>query len=546
MFSNVVTFVASGPDAPVHPSFKYPATHPTPERRTLARRPPRDDPGLSTKESIMATISRRGLLTATATLSAAGGATALGALPAAARPPLNPPPPDPEFTEVSVHDPSVIVADGRFHVFGSHLAAARSENLLSWEGYADLATPQNPLFEDVTVELAEAFAWAETDTLWAADVAETPDGRFRMYYCACEGSSPRSAMGTAIADRVEGPYRNEGIFLRSGMWDEPSEDGTIYDARIHPNTIDPHAFVDAEGRHRLVYGSYSGGIFLLELDPHTGWPLPGQGYGTHLVGGNHARIEAPYILHSRRSGYYYLLLTFGGLDAAGGYNVRLGRSRDVAGPYLDPSGQDLREAKADPDLPLFDDASIEPYAAKLLGNHRFSDGPAQGVGAGYVSPGHVSAWTDEDERDVFLFLHSRFPGTGEMHQVRVHRMHLTANGWLVVSAHRYAGEAASDARSSRLHRLDLEGDWQLVDHGRAISPEVVESRPIRLHRDGRITGDRTGRWRLEGASRATIDLDDEVYRGVFTRGWREDTGSWAHSFSVLGTDGRALWGRQER
>lgn len=295
----------------------------------------------------MATISRRGLLAATAAVSAAGG-TALGAGSAGAAPPDAPPLPHPAFTEVSVHDPSVIVTGGRFHVFGSHLAAARSDDLLHWESIADLVTPENPLFDDVTAELAEAFEWANTSTLWAADVAETADGRFRMYYCACEGSSPRSAMGTAIADDVEGPYRNEGIFLRSGMWDQPSEDGTIYDARVHPNVIDPHAFVDADGHPRLVYGSYSGGIFLLDLDPLTGRPTPGQGYGTHLIGGNHARIEAPYMLHSRKQGYYYLLLTFGGLDAVGGYNVRVGRSRAVEGPYLDPMGQDLREAKADP------------------------------------------------------------------------------------------------------------------------------------------------------------------------------------------------------
>ncbi len=491
----------------------------------------------------MATISRRGVFASTAALSAAGVGLSTGR--ADARPPGSAPPPAPAFTEVSVHDPSVIVADDRFYVFGSHLAAARSEDLLRWEGVADLVTPQNPLFEDVTQELAEAFAWANTDTLWAADVAGTPDGRFRMYYCACEGSSPRSAMGTAIADHVEGPYRDEGIFLRSGMWDLPSEDGTIYDAQVHPNVIDPHAFVDAEGRHRLVYGSYSGGIFLLELDPDSGRPTPGQGYGIHLVGGHHARIEAPYILHSRQAGYYYLLLTFGGLDAAGGYNVRVGRSRQVEGPYLDPMGQDLREAKADPGLPLFDDASIEPFGAKLMGNLRFADADADGPGAGYVSPGHVSAWSSADEQDIFLFLHSRFPGTGEFHQVRVHRMHITRDGWPVISPHRYAGEPGSTARAARVHRPDLEGAWQFVDHGRAISPEVTESRRIHLHRSGRIAGAVTGRWRLEAGSRASLTLDGEDFRGVFTRGWRESAEAWTLTFSVLGADGRALWGTQE-
>ena len=493
----------------------------------------------------MATISRRGLFAATATLSTAAGGTLLGASRAEAGPPRSTVPPDPDFTEVSVHDPSVIVTRSGFHVFGSHLAAARSDDLMHWEGVADLVTPQNPLFDDVTAELAEAFEWANTDTLWAADVSETPDGRFRMYYCACEGSSPRSAMGTAIADQVEGPYRDEGIFLRSGMWDQPSEDGTIYDARIHPNAIDPHAFVDADGLHRLVYGSYSGGIFLLDLDPATGHPFPGQGYGIHLIGGNHARIEAPYILHSRAAGYYYLLLTFGGLDANGGYNVRVGRSRDVEGPYLDPMGQDLREAKADPELPLFDDASIEPYGAKLLGNHRYADVAEDGPGAGYVSPGHVSAWSSPDEEDTFLFLHSRFPGTGELHQVRVHRMHISRDGWPVVSPHRYAGEPPADERGALPHRSELEGAWQLVDHGRAISPEVVPSRRIVLQGDGRITGAVTGRWRLEGGHRAAVVLDGETFEGVFTRGWRESAGAWTLTFSVLGADGRSLWGTKE-
>lgn len=204
-------------------------------------------------------LRRRALLTAG--LGVAGAGLALPAAAQAA--PGSPDLPAPRFAEVSVHDPSVIIAGGSTYVFGSHLAAAHSDDLQSWTQVADLVTPGNPLFEDVTVELAEALEWAGSDTLWAPDVAATADGRFRMYYCACEGSSPRSAMGSAIADDVEGPYRDEGIFLRSGMWDEPSEDGEIYDATVHPNVIDPHVFTDAEGALRLLYGSYSGGIFLL-------------------------------------------------------------------------------------------------------------------------------------------------------------------------------------------------------------------------------------------------------------------------------------------
>src|SRR5699024_8667980 len=117
----------------------------------------------------------------------------------------------------------------------SHLAAASSRDMQRWTIASHRVTLANPLFEDVAGELSAAHEWARATTLWAPDGHATEDGRYRMYYCACEGPSPRSAMGTAIADDVEGPYRDEGIFLRSGMWDQPSEDGEIYDATVHPN-----------------------------------------------------------------------------------------------------------------------------------------------------------------------------------------------------------------------------------------------------------------------------------------------------------------------
>ncbi|MFC0672561.1 glycoside hydrolase family 43 protein [Brachybacterium hainanense] len=494
-------------------------------------------------------VSRRALLGGTAALTTAGGAAMLSPAALAGPPGTGrggaPALPVPVFAEVSVHDPSVIRADGRFYVFGSHLAAAASPDRERWESVADLVTPENPLFEDVTVELAEAFAWANTSTLWAPDIHETPDGRFRMYYCACEGSSPRSALGSAIADDIGGPYRDEGIFLRSGMWGEAGEDGSIYDPTIHPNVVDPQAFVDQDGRTQLVYGSYSGGIFLLEVDPGTGRPLPGQGYGTHLIGGNHSRIEAPYILFSRRTGYYYLWVTFGGLDSFGGYNVRVGRSRDVAGPYLDPMGQDLRDCRADPSLPLFDDASIEPYGLKLMGNHEFVTAGEDGAevrGPGYVSPGHVSAWADPRSDEAFLFFHSRFPRRGEFHQVRVHRIHYSADSWPVLSPHRYGGEPAAGAKAVRLKRADAVGRWRLIDHGRAISADVVTSTELVLAQDGTVAGSHTGTWRLEAGHRAVLELEGVRFTGVFTAGWDEVAAAWTWTFTAAGPDGRALWG----
>ncbi|GMA34353.1 hypothetical protein GCM10025876_05570 [Demequina litorisediminis] len=320
-----------------------------------------------------------------------------------------------------------------------------------------------------------------------------------MYYNACKGDSPRSALGIATSDEVDGPYENQGILLKSGMWDQESENpGEIYDATVHPNAVDPDAFYDAEGNMWMVYGSYSGGIFILELDPETGVPLPGQGYGKHLVGGNHSRIEAPTIRYDEETGYYYLFLSFGGLDASGGYDVRVARSTSPDGPYLDAEGNDMSTVKG-AEGTIFDDATIQEYGVKVMGGYEFPrllGDPGEGTGTGYVSAGHTSWYDDPDSGQSFMVFHTRFPGTGEMHEVRVHRMEMNADGWPVVMPTRYGGEG-----NLRAKLTEMIGDWQLVDLGHDITAEPALPSDVRFTALGRITGDLTGTWRLRGTDK---------------------------------------------
>ena len=145
------------------------------------------------------------------------------------------------FADVSVHDPSVIEVDGTYYVFGSHLAAAKTDDLRHWELVADGVTAANPLFENAVTELQEIFDWSGSVGLWANNVTQLDDGRFYMYPNLSQSDAPRASIGLAVSDDIEGPYRYQGIFLQSGMWGEISEDGVnVYDPLIHPNTIDPH------------------------------------------------------------------------------------------------------------------------------------------------------------------------------------------------------------------------------------------------------------------------------------------------------------------
>ena len=246
---------------------------------------------------------------------------------------------------------------GDFYVFGSHLASARTQDWRHWtQVTTDTTAAQgNALVPDPQTQFQEALAWVGSETFWAPDVIQLADGRFYFYYCVGRLDAPVAALGVAVSDSITGPYTNIGVMLRSGMFGQPSPDGTNYDPTRHPNTVDPDVFFDQAGKLWMVYGSYSGGIFILELDPATGFPLPDQGYGKKLIGGNHSRIEGAFILYSPESDYYYLFLSFGGLDANGGYNIRLGRSRHPDGPYFDAAGNELTNVAGAPGT-LFDDA----------------------------------------------------------------------------------------------------------------------------------------------------------------------------------------------
>ena len=86
-----------------------------------------------------------------------------------------------------------------------------SQDLMNWSLIGSGVTKGNPIIPDAMNEMPEAFEWAKTDTFWAPDVIRLKDGKYYMYYCNCEGSSPLSCMGLAVSDSIEGPYSDKGI-----------------------------------------------------------------------------------------------------------------------------------------------------------------------------------------------------------------------------------------------------------------------------------------------------------------------------------------------
>ncbi|MBK1878345.1 glycoside hydrolase family 43 protein [Pelagicoccus mobilis] len=438
----------------------------------------------------------------------------------------------PSFTRnASVHDPSVIKVGDRFYVYGSHGASAWTEDLMNWTQVAlTVNTGNPPHFRTFQSELSELISWSNATTLWAADVYQLDDGKFYYYYNVWTNHLDyRSYMGVAVSDTVEGPYEDLGEMLRGGTG------VSGFDPRIHPNTIDPTLFRDTEDELWMVYGSYSGGIYVLKMDDQTGFQLPNQGFGTRINGGNHSVMEGPFIDYNADTGYYYLFLSYGGLAAADGYNMRVFRAEHPAGPYRDPAGTDMSTAPLNASL-----SSINPHGLKLAGNWQFLpvEGELATSSTGYLSPGHNSIIQDPTTGKWFNFFHTRFVGRGEQHEVRIHQLFFNEDGWPVMAPHRYAGETQGSYTTA-----EIAGSYKIINHGKDTVGDVKTSTVIGLKEDGGLVGV-SGSWEMIDEQNIRLTVDGTLFKGIVSDFWDNENRMWVKGFSAISPDGTSLWGSE--
>lgn len=502
---------------------------------------------------------------------------------------------------VSVHDPSIVRdKDGTYYVFGSHETSAKSTDLKDWK---TMATGYNKTkdyyFGDVHTQLADAFKWAGWDdsdckgrmAIWAPDVKWNADyewedgtkGAYMMYLCT-SSTYCRSAIGYAVSKRIDKDYQYVRTLVCSGFTKTEQKDnkseinklwstdntnikalmdaGRIdpganaewffnngdYNTDYAPNAIDPTIFWDKDGRMWMTYGSWSGGIFLLELDPKTGDAIYPKSngktedgryidkyFGIHLAGGFFKSGEGPYILYDKDNGYYYLYTTYDGLATDGGYNMRLFRATNPEGPYLDAAGNSA----------VFNSKNVNQYetGTKVMGNYNLCGicgYSSNRAGSGYKSPGHCSSFIDEDGQR-YLVYHTRFRDAGENHQVRVHQQFLNEDKWPVTAVYENRGDEIS---AEGYKTEDIVGEYQFLNHGTSSDgANVRQPSTVILKSDGSITGEETGTWKQgEGNYYATIEVGGVTYKGVFFKQTNELGQDADMTFTAIGSNNETIWG----
>jgi arabinan endo-1,5-alpha-L-arabinosidase len=227
--------------------------------------------------------------------------------------------------EPGMHDPSTVIqADGRFYVYatGNGLPAFTSDDGWTWRraGSVMRAVPGGRPGPDVIARGG--------NNSWAPDVIRVAD-RYFLYYAA-PGTQPRAAVGLLIGKTLD-PDSPDYKWEDGGpvVWSDGVEDS---------NAIDPGVLHDpTNGTLWLTYGSYFGYIRLVELDPKTGKRLHPERKPIDIAINSEASIM---IFHE---GWYYLLVTHGSCCAGGNssYNIRMGRSKKVTGPFIDNMGMDM-------------------------------------------------------------------------------------------------------------------------------------------------------------------------------------------------------------
>jgi arabinan endo-1,5-alpha-L-arabinosidase len=224
---------------------------------------------------------------------------------------------------LGAHDPVIVAAGGRYHYFstGNGISVKSSPDLLSWTQEAAVF-PTTPAWFQT---LVPAYA---PRSIWAPDVSYF-GGQYHLYYSVSSFGSNRSCIGHATrADLDTGSWTDHEAMFCSN---QPGQNDNY-------NAIDPNVVIDQAGTPWLAFGSFWSGIKLIQLDAE------GARSGTQLVslasrGGG--AIEGPFLV--RRCGYYYLFVSFDaccrGADST--YNLRVGRSTELLGPYVDKAGTSL-------------------------------------------------------------------------------------------------------------------------------------------------------------------------------------------------------------
>ena len=255
-------------------------------------------------------------------------------------------------------DPSVVQApDGAFYASGTGGTCRKSYDLVNWEDMG--IALKRPTWNDSVRTDKEGKVHPMRFSLWALDVSRVGKKYLVHYASAYWGNETRTGLGVA-----EGTSPTE--FTDCGKMFCSTEIGV-------QNSIDP-CYVKDKGKKYLIWGSFRR-LYMGRLTK-DGKRIKNPSHLTQVAG---TAFEGAMVY--KRKGYYYLFASVGTCceGAKSTYHTVVGRSKKLAGPYVDRQGGRMLD---------------NHYETVIKGNDRWK------------GPGHNSEIITDKEGDTWLLYHA--------------------------------------------------------------------------------------------------------------------------------------------
>lgn len=160
---------------------------------------------------------------------------------------------NPIFTDVYTADPAIMVDNCTFYIQCGHDQGTGGFDLREW--YL-LKSTDMVTWTRTTPMTLKIFAWTNANA-WAGQMIKGRNGKYYWYVPIndIKYSADRMAIGVAVADKPEGPWKDAIgkplIYdsLEMSTWSITNIDQT-------PHTIDPTVFIDDDGQAYIQYGGF--------------------------------------------------------------------------------------------------------------------------------------------------------------------------------------------------------------------------------------------------------------------------------------------------
>lgn len=382
-------------------------------------------------------------------------------------------------TEYIVHDPAIYEdpETGRYYLYCTGAQGLVSDDLEHWDKLGVIV-------EGVSEDAAQ---WTGSDAIWAPDIVKVGN-EYRLYCSNSSWGVQRSAIFLAVSDKAAGPFIPRGAVLKT--------DDTLLVNGIDANIIEDHE----TGQQYMLYGSFWDGVYILPLDKKTGFAKDcgkdGNGVGSVRLcddyreglnisdmddavkrrrmgiclarrpGWTSGSIEGPYMIYHPKTKYYYLFVSYGSLKSD--YNIRVGRSKRITGPFVDYYGNDMADSNDD-------DCT---RGLMISAGYRWLSGMP------YMGPGHNSVLL-RDNGDMYMASHIRKmqfaeedPGEGLL---QIRKLYVTPDDWIIAGAQPYAKETFPVVRDPLIPGL-----YERIELKPSMPQGICHAHPLRLFEDGRL------------------------------------------------------------